>query len=102
MGEKFNFTCPGCGHTALVSGGRDMGMMAVVRTMTCEDCKELIDVRIGRYGKDGPTGDPNCDKDLDICPVCRGHNVCPWPSRHPCPQCGGAMTKDDDATILWD
>jgi hypothetical protein len=53
----------------MVSGGRDVGMVAVVRTMTCNDCKEVVDVLIGRYGESGPIGDPDYDADLNIFPA---------------------------------
>ena len=86
----------------MVSGGRDVGMVAVVRTMTCKDCKELVDVLIGRYGKSGSTGDPEYDDDLDICPECRGRNVRLWPKRHPCPQCDGVMKKERGLDMQWD
>lgn len=98
----FDFVCPGCGYTARVSGGLDCGMLAVVRTMTCEDCKKLVDVLIGRYGQDGPTGDSDYDKDLDICPKCRGYNIRAWSSLQPCPRCDCKMIKGDDAVVMWD
>jgi hypothetical protein len=94
--------CTKCGYSATVSGGRDVGMEAVVKTMTCEDCKEVVDVRIGSFGEDGPIGDPECDENLNTCLLCRGRNVRPWPRRHPCPQCDGEMNKDDGFEMLWD
>ncbi len=69
MGTAYNFTCTKCGYSAKASGGRAVGMVAVVRTMTCNDCKEVVDVLIGRYGENGPTGDPDYDADLNICPA---------------------------------
>jgi hypothetical protein len=103
MGTAFEFVCPGCGYRAIVSGGRDVGMSAVVRTMTCADCVELVDVLIGHWGQDGPTGNPDYDKNLDICPECSRANVRPWPSHHPCPRCSGQMIKDEDSGLLmWD
>jgi hypothetical protein len=69
MGTAYNFTCTECGYSAMVSGGRDVGMVAVVRTMTCNDCKEVVDVLIGRYGESGPIGDPDYDADLNIFPA---------------------------------
>lgn len=103
MGTKFNFVCPGCGYASgLVSGGRDMGMIAVVRTMVCEDCDSVVDVLIGRYGKDGSTGDPDYDKNLHICPECKGTHLHPWPREHPCPKCNANMIKDENGMVLWD
>lgn len=102
MGTSFEFRCSECEYATTVSGGRDVGMLAVVKTQMCLDCEEIVDVRIGSYGRDGPTGDPELDKDLDICPECKGRNLRPWPARHPCPQCGGKMIKDADTVLMWD
>ena len=88
MGTWFQFNCSNCDYTASVSGGRDVGMQAVVRTMTCSDCAEIGDVMIGMFGQDGPTGNPEMDKDLGKCPGCDGESVRPWPRTHPCPKCG--------------
>jgi hypothetical protein len=48
MGTSYQYTCESCGYEAQVSGGRDIGMMAVVRTMFCRSCRELVDVLIGQ------------------------------------------------------
>jgi hypothetical protein len=42
-------------------------MVAVVQTMVCDSCSELVDVLIGRSGEEGPTGDPDYDKKLGVC-----------------------------------
>ena len=102
MGIKFEYSCQKCGYTAEVSGGRDVGMAAVIRTMMCDHCKELVEVLIGQCGKDGPTGDPDFDKDLNLCPECSSNTVRPWPRHRPCPKCGGRMTKDRNSFVMWD
>ena len=102
MGESFEFRCSECGYATMVSGGRDVGMIAVVKTQVCLDCKKVVDVQIGSYGRDGPTGDPQLDEDLDICPECKGRKLSPCPTRHPCPKCGGKMIKDADTVVRWD
>lgn len=103
MGTKQTFDCPDCGYSTIVSGGRDYGMVAVVQTMVCGDCQDLVDVLIGREFIDGPTGDPKYDKDLGVCPDCHGHNVTPWPKEHPCPRCKSIMVIDPDGLeMLWD
>jgi hypothetical protein len=101
MGMSYQYTCEGCGYEAQVSGGRDVGMMAVVRTMFCRGCRELVDVLIGQCGLDGPTGDADYDKALGICPECRGDDVVVWKDGRPCPRCEGRMVKGEDF-ILWD
>jgi hypothetical protein len=101
MGALYEFTCAKCGYSANVSGGRDVGMDAVVRTMICEDCLDLVDVLIGRWGKDGPTGDPEYDKALGRCPACEGRRLEVWKKGRPCPGCSEAMAKGRDI-MLWD
>jgi hypothetical protein len=88
MGSFYKFDCENCGYTTCVSGGEDCGMMAVVQTMTCKDCNELKDVLVGSCGKVGETGDPEYDKDLNICPGCNGENLSTWSATNrPCPKC---------------
>ena len=88
-------------YRAEVSGGKDYGMVAVVQTMVCNSCSELVDVLIGRAGTEGPTGDPDYDKDLGVCPQCRGKDLVVWDKSMPCPKCEGRMTKGQ-STSLWD
>ncbi len=101
MGTSYQYTCENCGYEAQVSGGRDFGMVAVVRTMFCRGCRELVDVLIGQYGLDGPSGDPDYDKDLGICRECQGADVVVWVDGDPCPRCEGRMSSGQGAT-LWD
>ncbi len=102
MGTTYSFHCPKCGYEATVSGGRDYGFVAVVRTMICADCNDLVDVLIGREGNDGPTGDAEFDKDLNICPKCRGTHVKSWSAKRGCPRCEEPMERSKDNVILWD
>ena len=103
MGTKYDFTCQACSYTDHVSGGRDVGMIAVVRTMICGDCRELVDVLIGHQGKDGPTGDPAYDEDLGRCPQCGGRNTAEWTAPGPCPRCGEMMDRSEVGSIsMWD
>jgi hypothetical protein len=101
MGSLIRFTCEICDYSAEVSGGIDYGMIAVVRTMTCHDCEHLVDVLVGREGREGPTGDPEYDKDLRTCPICRGQRLEIWDKARPCPKCGGLM-PEGEVTCLWD
>ena len=78
MGKRYEFCCTGCGYSARVSGRRDVGMHAVVKTMVCSDCQSVVDVLIGFCGKDGPSGYPEEDKDLNKCPECSGTNLKHW------------------------
>lgn len=103
MGTTYDFTCQACNYTAHVSGGRDVGMIAVVHTMSCRDCRELVNVLTGRQGKDGPTGDPGYDKGLGRCPRCKGREVVAWTAPGPCPRCGEVMGRSDYGVVtMWD
>ena len=103
MGTSFEFRCPECGYSATVSGGLDCGMVAVVRTMVCDDCQEIVDVLVGKFGQEGPTGDPSYDKDLNVCPNCHKRHVHPWSASRNCPRCATKMIlAHDSPRILWD
>lgn len=102
MGSTYKFECPDCHYSVEVSGRLDYGFFAVVKTMTCTNCQELVDVLVGKNGPVGPTGDPEYDRKLNICPDCKGTDVHPWPESHPCPRCDGLMTSDGEITVLWD
>lgn len=101
MGTLYSFECPGCGYSAEVSGGRDVGMDTVVQTATCANCRELVDVVIGWWGKDGPSGAPNLDCRLWRCPICEGMALDPWSDERPCPQCALSM-EQGNMTSMWD
>jgi len=101
MGTLFEFRCNKCDYTAEVSGGKDCGMVAVVRTMVCRNCRELVDVTIGRRGREGLTGDADYDRGIGICPRCNGAEVTSWGRSRPCPRCDGKMRKGE-STVLWD
>ena len=101
MGTLFAFTCPDCGHVAEASGGRDVGMIAVVETSICRSCHELVDVVIGFFGGEGPCGDAERDRALGRCPKCDGTAVYPWPPSRPCPKCGKTM-KRGGLIAQWD
>ena len=102
MGTWTKFECESCGYTAEVSGGKDCGMVAVVQTMTCVQCKVLVDVLVGRCGEVGRTGDLEYDKDLDMCPNCRCVDLSDWnATTRPCPICNQRMNKGQ-IVAMWD
>ena len=101
MGTKYLFKCNSCEYTANISGGKDFGFVAVVQTMTCENCNKLVDVLVGRYGKVGKTEDAEFNKALGICPKCGDSDVVKWDKRKSCPKCEGKMIKGEE-TMLWD
>jgi ssDNA-binding Zn-finger/Zn-ribbon topoisomerase 1 len=76
-------------------------MVAVVETMSCRDCRQLVDVLIGKHGREGPTGDRTFDTRLGRCPNCRGTNVSAWKAPRACPKCDGRMLEGQ-LIALWD
>ena len=102
MGTTFTFKCSKCGALLSSSDGRDCGFVAVIEPMICDDCNQLVDVLIGMCGTARPTGDPEYDKDLNICPECKGTNLKPWPKNHPCLNCRTNMTMSDEPEMFWD
>lgn len=112
MGTSYHFECPECGEMLTSSEGKDRGFIAVILPMICKDCKDVVQVLIGREGIDGPSGDPEYDKKLNICPQCEGKNLIKWKKSHPCPKCGTRMFKprafqdlsgmEVCESILWD
>ena len=112
MGTWYTFECPSCGYSAVVSGGRDWGMAAVVQTMVCSDCKDVVDVIIGEEGEVYPRIQSDSkEQDLYpakifpsdsfyVCPNCKNANMTNW-ENHTFPKCQEIMVKTDDE-ILWD
>jgi len=43
MGRSYWFECAKCGYRAKVSGRADRGLNLFVRTIVCQDCKQLYD-----------------------------------------------------------
>jgi len=82
IGKQFEFRCLSCGYRVEVSGGEDCGMVAVTRTMTCNDCQELVDVQVGFTA---PSPYRKSDKCIGRCPRCGSTNVTPWGKGRPCP-----------------
>ena len=102
MGTLKRFDCPACGYSACVSGGLDYGFMTVVQTMICEDCRDVVDVLVGQMGHVGPTGDPEYDARLNLCPECRGIRLSAWVNERPCPRCAEPMTESSEPVANWD
>lgn len=103
MGTAYQYECPRCEYSAVVAGDREVGMVAVVRTMVCASCKALVDVVVGFVGHDGPIGDSEYDRDLNVCPECRSTDVHTWPCSTPCPRCGISMgIKPGGETVHFD
>ena len=100
MGTSFEFTCE-CGYNCQASGGEDMGFIARVRTMVCQECTEVVDVLIGTSPKGMPYPDEDFKKSIGRCSHCGGTHLTPWPETFPCPKCQKNM-KQGLSVIMWD
>ena len=116
MGALYCFDCLSCGYTATISGGKDCGMFSVVRTMLCNDCKELVNVFIGVHGKEYKDL-TSLEKNLRSkgifkdysnsfrkCPKCHKDNFLEYWNlkKRPCPNCGSNMHRKKETKLLWD
>jgi len=112
MGTKYTYKCNKCGYEALTSAGQDFGFFAVVDTYTCETCREIVDVTVGKEGvpytrEEAARQREKSKYDLDYyaCPNCSsGEHLVKWDgSGKPCPRCDGKMDKEKNGEILlWD
>jgi hypothetical protein len=100
MGRLYEFGCDTCGYQAEVSGGEDAGYLIVTQTMSCLDCKRLVDVVV----REAHPGSLGSDAHIvGCCPRCRGRRVVPWDKNRLCPRCGGTMKKLDTGRVcFWD
>jgi predicted nucleic acid-binding Zn ribbon protein len=97
MGHAFSYKCtnPDCGYEATISGGKSCGFCGEVESMTCLDCKELMDVLTAPSPELKPI-EPRCDE-------CKGQNLKKFYSgRTRCPKCGSKLKKDTNLDIMWD
>lgn len=103
MGAMYEFVCPGCSYQVEVRDGRDVGMVAVLESMTCVPCHEVVNVLVGSLGEVGkPTGLPDdTDEYLGNGPRCMGTKLTTWSPEHPCPRCGKEMAIGGSGT-MWD
>jgi hypothetical protein len=98
MGRLYEFGCEKCGYQAEVSGGEDAGWLIVTRTMTCLDCKRVVDVVVGESHPGSLGSDIHI---LGRYPRCRSKQVIPWGKSRPCPKCGGVMKKLDTGRVCY-
>lgn len=99
MGHRFQFTCSGCGLSAMVSGGPDAGFCSVTDTYYCRTCGTLQDVVTCWHPEDDSGNDstpiPTCDR-------CGSLDLFTWQEGSPCPACKGIVVKNEADGLLWD
>lgn len=102
MGTSYLFVCDKCKYHAEVSGGEDCGFHIKSHTMTCNDCRSLVDVSIEYHAHLAEMAkDNHFDIDFGACPKCKGFNVRKWDNPGPCPKCSGTMIQKH-AVCNWD
>jgi Zn finger protein HypA/HybF involved in hydrogenase expression len=95
MGKKFHVECIECDYDTWTSCEMDFGSEAIVAPYICQNCHELVDVWIGRFGKIiEKSQNLSAQNLLYKCPECHSANVKPWNCKlKPCPRCGSPMEK---------
>ena len=112
MGQKSTYKCSACDYSVMTSAGLDYGMLAVVETHICKNCRIIVDICVGEYGKvfsreelEMHSDKNNPEFDYYKCPICGDDKaLVKWDKRkRPCPKCDGTMKIDKSAgEILWD
>jgi len=100
MGARAEFKCPGCGYSAMVSGGEDGGMEVSTTTISCVECQELYDVVSGRIVF-ADTADATLNPETIRCHKDAEHQIREWQANGPCPRCQTQMNRGEDY-VLWD
>jgi hypothetical protein len=107
VGSTYNFNCPSCGYHADVSGGLDVGFMAVVQTVTCHQCSEVVDVSVmGVEAREFVNTEEyksrkiSIDR-LDVCDECGKKDFAIWTDSKSCPKCDERMVKGE-CVLNWD
>ena len=103
MGTSYDHVCGDCGYKAHVCGERSVGFVAVLETMTCNDCKDLVDVLVDIRMCRGTGVDPEIEEERGRCPKCKSDAVSPCVVPMPCPKCGGLVARDENGGVTcWD
>ena len=99
MGATFRFTCPGCGYTADVDGGKGLGKRSAKMTIICKNCKELSNIRLSEPPK--VVSDRLWKPPKKNCPKCHSDQTSFWQHPGECPKCGKIMEKGQKVA-MWD
>ena len=112
MGESFTSKCSKCNYSVMTSAGLDYGMLAVVETHICKNCRNIVDVSVGERGKvysreelDMHPEKNNPDNAYYICHMCGEEEaLVRWDiNKRPCPRCDGRINLDPKGdSVLWD
>jgi hypothetical protein len=100
MGLSYKYSCAACGYETVVGGGKQIGMRCVAWTITCHDCRKLVDVVVSDTPWDHQ-GD--WQPMVYSCPDKKAHRVSLWKSGGSCPKCSEPMEQDSSRPeLLWD
>ncbi len=99
MGMSIDFHCPACGLKGHVSGGEDVGMLAVTTTIYCVTCETLQDAAVAEDVLAEPhvRTEPRCEKR-------KRHRIKLWNRDEPCPRCGQGLLQEAEngMVTMWD
>jgi hypothetical protein len=103
VGTTLGYICTKCEHAFESSDGKDRGFLMEAQSMTCGDCRDVVDVVI--RPTESARGEMRSQllTCAGLCPECDGTNLTAWDSSKPCPKCGGPVVIDPEgAETLWD
>ena len=100
LGSTYKFTCPGCGYTVEVGGGKQFGKMTATITISCETCKQLLDIVLSEPAI--KVAEPSWKPPKRIvCLECNRDLTDFWEYPDNCPKCGRRMDKGEKVAT-WD
>ena len=125
VGKTYLYECPMCQYRAKISGGADGGLHCEIQTVSCRECRDLMDVytkvrrRAGEkelvkfpgffrpeippaFLRDGKPARLVWKKFALACPVNAKHFVTPWNNPGRCPRCGVFMEPSGLPFRIWD
>lgn len=84
MADYKEYKCKECGYSTYANPkGHDMMMMGDTQSFLCENCHEIVDILVSRYGE---------KMEEIVCPECGSKHIQKWnPVTGKCPKCGGKM-----------
>ena len=103
MGQMRKYRCPSCRYAETDAGGRSCGMIAVIETILCRDCRRLYDAIAEETPDEALQEDGRVRGNLTgiRCPVSENHSFIRWRKPWPCPRCNTQMVASKLA-LNWD
>lgn len=106
MGTHFRYLCPQCQYQTQISGDFDRGFELHTATVSCAQCREVMDVALEREiwgaavsAQMQGEATPSLSAALE-CKKEKAHEVRLWEGH--CPRCGEELVRDPSFVFDWD